>query len=472
MSLTTAQNFDSWSRFLEFAKTRCSVSAFENWLAPIEVSSVDTNEICLRVPNIFVKEYLLDNYKADLCAFVPAKAPGEPSLIFEIAPPQVPAKIKVTQQKAAQEIETTANNLSLQPQVEQGFCPQAKLNKSYRFEAFVEGTANKFVKSAALGVANHPGKGYNPLFIHGNVGLGKTHLLHGIGHYAKEQHKKLRIYCTTIEAFINDVVYGLQTKSISKLKSFYRSLDILLIDDIQFLQNRASFEEEFCNTFESLINQNKQIVITCDKHPSELKLSERLVGRLEWGLVAQIDLPDIETRVAILQKKAEQKGYPISAQVAFFIAEQLIGNVRQLEGAINKLCAHARILNSPITQDLVYHVLKDLTPNKIPIISSAGLSIETVLQAVASNFEVEVTEMLSSGRKKQIVLPRQVAMYFAKYFLDQKKIGGTLHELGAAIGKRSHSTLIHGYKAIRLQIDQDPIFRKKIDLLEKQLLNM
>ena len=198
-----------------------------------------------------------------------------------------------------------------------------------------------------MGVATRPGQSYNPLFIHGGVGLGKTHILHSIGHHISENNKKLRVQCITTEAFINDLVDSLRNKSVDRMKRFYRSdVDVLLVDDIQFLQNRLNFEEEFCNTFETLINQNKQIVITSDKPPSQLKLSERMIARMEWGLVAHVGVPELETRVAIFQHKAEQKGLNIPNKVAFFIAEHIYNNVRQLEGAINRLSAHCRLIES------------------------------------------------------------------------------------------------------------------------------
>ena len=240
-----------------------------------------------------------------------------------------------------------------------------------------------------MGVASRPSKSYNPLFIHGGVGLGKTHLLHAIGHYIREHHKKLRIHCITTEGFINDLVDNLRNKSIDRMKRFYRSLDVLLVDDIQFLQSRLNFEEEFCNTFESLINQSKQIVITSDKPPGQLKLSERMIARMEWGLVANIGIPDLETRVAILQHKAEQKGFRVPQKVAFFIAEHIFNNVRQLEGAINRLGAYCRLMGLDITEETVEKTLSELfqyAPHK-------KISVENILKSVATIFEVRVSDL-------------------------------------------------------------------------------
>lgn len=246
----------------------------------------------MEVPNIFVQEYLLSNFQKHLHSFIPIKANGQLSLSFVITAPK---KKEAPKKEVAHTPAESEKERSL-------------LNPSYTFDHFIEGPSNQFVKSAAYGIAMRPGKSYNPLFIHGGVGLGKTHLLHAIGHYAKEKHKRLKVHCITTEAFINDLVDNLRNKSMDKMKRFYRSLDVLLVDDIQFLESRLNFEEEFCNMFEALINQNKQIVVTCDKPPGQLKLSERMIARMEWGLVANVGVPDLETRVAILQHKAEQKG--------------------------------------------------------------------------------------------------------------------------------------------------------------------
>ncbi|MBI3508965.1 MAG: ATP-binding protein, partial [Chlamydiia bacterium] len=267
---------NGWEHFIEFIESRCSAAEFENWLAPIRLIEARHEEIVLEVPNIFVQEYLLDNFKEILCDFFPLRGSGEPAIRFQITEPQA----KESLQKASElEAEETPHLVDL------------KLNPMYTFENFIEGSSNQFVKSAALGVASRPGKSYNPLFIHGGVGLGKTHLLHSIAHYAQEHHKKMKIQVTTTEAFINDIVDHLRNKSIDKMKRFYRSLDLLLMDDIQFLQNRLNFEEEFCNTFETLLNQSKQIVIASDKPPGQLKLSQRMIARMEWGLVAHMDVP-------------------------------------------------------------------------------------------------------------------------------------------------------------------------------------
>lgn len=434
---------DCWIQFLDFIKPRCSSAEFQNWLSPIQVIPSTKEDLVLQVPNIFVREYILDNYKKELSCFIPVKADGDLAMQFVVSEPEkkaAPAPMPMIESAQKQD--------------------ESLLNPQYTFESFIEGPSNQFVKSAAQGVAFRPGKTFNPLFIHGGVGLGKTHLLHGIGHYVRAQHKKLSTQYITAESFINDLVTHLRNKSIDKMKKFYRSVDVLLIDDIQFLQNRLNFEEEFCNTFESLINQNKQIVLTSDKPPSQLKLSERMVARMEWGLVAGIGIPDLETRVAIIQQKSLQKGFSIPNSVAFFIADHIFHNVRQLEGAINRLAAHCRLTETPLTQEVAENLLKETlyssSPNKI--------SVESILKSVATVFEVRMSDLKGETRVKEIALARQVAMYLAKELLQE-----SLMKLASSFGGKSHSTLLHSWKKISLEMEKNPVLKKQIFLARKNI---
>lgn len=440
---------EAWTQFLQFVKKRCSPTAFGNWLAPIRVIESTNEEITLEVPNIFVKEYLLSNYLTDLTAFLPVSSNGEPAIKFVVAPPV--------------RKELTPSATIEQPVVQpEGAISghEIKLNANYRFDTFIEGPANQFVKSAGMGVASRPGQSYNPLFIHGGVGLGKTHILHSIGHYAQQHHKKLRVQCITTEAFINDLVDHLRNKSVDRMKRFYRSdVDILLVDDIQFLQNRLNFEEEFCHTFETLIHQHKQIVITSDKPPSQLKLSERMIARMEWGLVAHIGIPELETRVAILQSKAELKGLKIPNKVAFFIAEHIHNNVRQLEGAVNRLSAHCRLLNLEITEEFVERTLREMMQQN----PSQKITVEQILKSVAAVFQVRVSDLKGGGRTKEIALPRQVAMYLAKEMINE-----SLMMLGTWFGK-THSTILHACKAIEKKVANDETLRRQIGMVKRNI---
>ncbi len=437
-----------WTQFLDCVKNKCSSTAFGNWLSPIRVLEVNEVEIILEIPNIFVKEYLLANFNKELCSFLPVNASGEPSISFKLAAP-------------AKKIQSTQIILPSSPEKKEDHqTNEIKLNPNYRFETFIEGPTNQFVKSAAIGIATRPGQSYNPLFIHGGVGLGKTHILHSIGHYIREHNKNLRVQCITTEAFINDLVDNLRNKSVDRMKRFYRSdVDVLLVDDIQFLQNRLNFEEEFCNTFETLINQNKQIVITSDKPPSQLKLSERMIARMEWGLVAHIGVPELETRVAILQHKAQQKGLNIPNAVAFFIAEHIYNNVRQLEGAINRLSAHSRLMDLHITEDFVEKTLREMLQHA----PRQKITVDQILKSVAAIFQVRVSDLKGATRTKEIALPRQVAMYLAC-----KLINESLQMLGSAFNK-THSTILHACKNIEKKLPDNETLRRQISMIERNI---
>jgi len=432
---------DCWSQFLAYIEERCSAAEYSNWLAPVKVVSESAKAITLEVPNIFVQEYILSNYKRDLKAFLPLKDNGDLALSFVIATPIKPKEIAPAPAKANDTF-------------------TAKLNAGYTFPKFIEGPSNQFVKSAAMGVARRPGTSYNPLFIHGGVGLGKTHLLHAIGHHIDKHHPSLKIQCITTEAFVNDLVEHLRNKSIDKMKRYYRNLDVLLVDDIQFLQSRLNFEEEFCNTFEALINQNKQIVITSDKPPSELKLSERMTARMEWGLVAHLGMPDLETRVAILQHKAEQKGLKLPNKVAFFIAEHINNNVRQLEGAINRLTATTQLMHLDITEEVAEKTLSEM----FQYTSHKQVSVEGVLKSVAALFNVRVSDLRGSSRTKEIALPRQIAMYLAKELINE-----SLMKIASSFGGKTHSTLLHAWKKVARLLESDETLRRRVQMARRNI---
>ncbi|MCP5505280.1 MAG: chromosomal replication initiator protein DnaA [Chlamydiales bacterium] len=442
MSLETKE--DTWSDFLSFMENRCSRAEFENWIAPIKCVE-GSDELKLEVPNVFVQEYLLENYKEALSSFFPTDKKGEPLISF---------LIREGEKKKA--ITKPAPTPRKKSELEHPL----SFNISYTFDNFIEGPSNQFIKSAALGVAARPGKSYNPLFIHGGVGLGKTHLLHGIGHYIQSHHKKLNIQCITTEAFINDLVSHLRNKSVDKMKRYYRSLDILLVDDIQFLQNRLNFEEEFCNMFEALINQNKQIVITSDKPPGQLKLSERMIARMEWGLVAHMGTPDLETRVAILQYKAEAIGLHLSNQLAFYIAEHIYNNVRQLEGAINRLSAYCRLMHLEPSQEVVDSTLSEMF--QAPVRSK--ISVDRIIHSVASMFNVRESDLRGTSRLKEVAYPRQIAMYLAKELL-----GESLMKIASSFGGKTHSTLLHAWKKISKQLETDDVLRRQLQMTRQNI---
>ena len=434
---------DVWTKFLKFIKTRISEIEFKNWFEHLKVLDLSEKEITLEVPNIFVQEYLIDNYKKDMLLFLPTSEKGDLSINFVIK------EQKAKKKKLQSPILPTNQNLE-----------DLKFNSQYTFENFIEGPSNQFVKSAALGVAQKPGKTFNPLFIHGGVGLGKTHLLHSIGHFIQKHHRRANIKCITTEAFINDLVYNLRNKSVDRMKRYYRSLDVLMVDDIQFLQNRQNFEEEFSNTFESLINQNKQVIIASDKPPSQLKLSQRLTARMEWGLVAHMEIPDLETRVAIINHKASQKKITLTDDVSFFIAERIFNNIRQLEGAINRLAAYSKLLDGEITQDICENLLNGI----LSFSPSESISVESILKSVATIFEIKISDIKGNSRLKKIALARQVAMYIAK-----ENINDSLQKIAQSFGGKTHSTLLHAWKKITKELEKNTTLFRQVEMIKKNI---
>ncbi len=442
--MQTCETENTWQEFLDYIKNKCSPIEFQNWLSPIKFIELKDNVITLEVPNVFVKEYLLENYKDVLSTFF-VSSDKDLNINFVI-----------------QDISREKNKI-IKPIINNKQDNDSNLNKFYTFENFIEGPSNQFVKSAAQGVAMRPGKSFNPLFIHGGVGLGKTHLLHGIGHYILNNNKKkVGVKCITTEAFINDLVYNLRNKSVDKMKRFYRNLDVLLVDDIQFLQNRLNFEEEFCNTFEALINQNKQIVITSDKPPSQLKLSERMIARMEWGLVAHIGIPELETRVAIIQHKTQMKGLNISNEVAFFIADHIFHNVRQLEGAINRLAAYSRLMHTVVTKEIAENLLQEMFEYH----PQDKITVESILKTVASVFEVRVSDIKGESRLKNIALARQVAMYLAKELIND-----SLMKIAESFGGKTHSTLLHAWKKISHEMKDNQTLFRQVQMVKKNIQN-
>lgn len=442
---------NSWTDFLEHIRKKCSSTAFNNWFLSIKVVETKNGEIVLEIPNIFVQEYILNNYTDELKAFLPVRADGTPAISFVVSAPRR-GIIKTTQSNAPAPTAKFSHKKSLY---------EIHLNDRFHFSTFIEGPENQFVKSAAMGIAARPGHTYNPLFIHGGVGLGKTHLLHSIGHDIRKKHPQLRVQCISTEGFVNAFVDALRNKSINDLKRSYRSsIDVLLIDDIQFLQNR-SFETEVCNTLEALMHQKKQIVVTSDKPPGELKFSsERMKQRLEWGLVAQMSMPELETRVAILLQKAEEKGLPIPHEIAIKIGEKISKNIRQLEGAINRLSAHCRLLGVELSEDMVDQVLGEMLEQSIP----ERVTVEQILKSVSAVFEIPISELKGPSRAKSISLPRQVAMYLAKTMTSD-----SLSSLAEYFRRKTHSTILHAVQSIKEKALSDEVLRRKIDMVKRHL---
>lgn len=413
-----------WEKILEYVKQEIGEQAFENWFTQTRLSSITDDSLVVEVPSNFFKDWIYDHYR-DVLNIAILKIIGKviPTkfVVKETAAPKSPGN--ASGQKPA----------SLPPE-KQGQKKPFYLNPKYTFEGFVVGPSNRFAHAATLAIAESPAKAYNPLFIYGGVGLGKTHLMQAACHYISETHRNMKLFYTSSESFTNELIGGIQNRTTAKFREKYRNVDVLLIDDIHFIAGKESTQEEFFHTFNALYDSHKQIVLSSDRQPKSIPgLEERLVSRFEWGLVTDIQPPDLETRMAILKKKAERTSVTLPDDVLYFIAEKIKTNIRELEGALIKVIAYASLENKNISIGLAGEVLKDAFSE-----NSKKISMETIQKKVSDYFDIKPSDMKTKKRNRQIAYPRQVAMYLARELTNM-----TLPEIGEHFGGRDHSTVIH-----------------------------
>ena len=347
-----------------------------------------------------------------------------------------------------------------EPESPAGFSSMS-LNPKYTFDTFVVGNNNRFAHAAALAVAESPADAYNPLFIYGGVGLGKTHLMHAIGHYILSQKPGARVKYVTCEIFVNDMVTAINKKTQNEFREKYRNIDVLMVDDIQFLTGKVGFQEEFFHTFNALHTAGKQIVLSSDRPPKEIaKLEERLRSRFEWGLIADIAKPDLETRVAILQRKAEEEGMRVDSQVLTMIAERVASNIRELEGCLTRLVAYSSLTGRPIDQQLAEEALKEVFARSEP----RHVTCEDVMEAVATYYNVTVDDLKGSRRSRDVAVPRQIAMYIAR-----ETVGAPLTMIGDCFGGRDHSTVNHACQKVAAETKASPSLNTLVSDLIQQL---
>ena len=438
-----AANF--WQRCLECLREECSVKQFDTWLRPVQ-EMVDDGQITLLVPNDFVLEYLQEHFWERI------------ETILKDLGYNAALKLKVGSKTAIENNTSALSNdyaalVEKKPttNTEAAAKPSAArrnfLNSSFTFENFIEGKSNQLAKAAALQTASNPGKAYNPLFIYGGVGLGKTHLMHAVGNEILRQQKGARVLYLHSERFVSDMIKSLQHNSINDFKTFYRSLDALLIDDIQFFAGKERSQEELFHTFNSLLDESHQIILTCDRYPKEIEgLDERLKSRFGWGLAVAIEPPELETRVAILISKAKAFHVNLTEDVAFFIAKHVQSNVRELEGALKKIIATANFLGSEITIDIVHESLKDLLTAQ-----ARQITIANIQKTVAAYYKIRITDLISKNRSRNVARPRQMAMTITKELTDH-----SLPEIADAFGGRDHTTVIHAQRTIKKLITTSP----------------
>ncbi|MCI8592264.1 MAG: chromosomal replication initiator protein DnaA [Lachnospiraceae bacterium] len=421
-----------------------STVSFNTWLKPLTVYSYEDHMVRILVPLQKVGlDYVSRKFMLPLKVAI-TEITGEDCEIQFILPEDVKNEEK----------KSTYNNND----------QDANLKKEYTFDTFVVGSNNQFAHAASLAVAESPGEIYNPLFLYSGVGLGKTHLMHSIAHFILQKDSSMRVRYVTSEAFTNELIEALRNGSNNSMKNFrekYRNVDVLLIDDVQFIIGKESTQEEFFHTFNTLHDAKKQIIISSDKPPKDIEiLEERIRSRFEWGLVCDISSPDYETRMAILQKKQELEGYDVGNEVIEYIASNITSNIRELEGALTKIKAYAKLVKQEINLQFAEQVLKDvISPNDKKIVTP-----ELIISMVAEQYDITPADITGNKRNSKIVYPRQIAMYLCREMLDIP-----LTQIGTYLGKRDHTTIIHGITKIEEELKNSPQTQSTIALLKKKL---
>ena len=442
--------YEKWDEILETVKTEHELSdvSFKTWLKPLTIHSIDDQVVTILVPSQQVGlNYISKKYALPLKVAISELTGSDYDIKF-VLPEDI--------QNVEKDVPVSTNyNTSME---------MANLNPKYTFDTFVVGSNNKFAHAASLAVAESPGEIYNPLFLYGGVGLGKTHLMHSVAHFILERNPSTKILYTTSEEFTNELIEAIRNgnnTAMTKFREKYRNIDVLLIDDIQFIIGKESTQEEFFHTFNSLHSAKKQIIISSDKPPKDMEiLEERFRSRFEWGLIADITLPDYETRMAILHKNEEMNGYNISEDVIKYIATNIKSNIRELEGAFNKVMAGAKLEKKEVTLELAEQALKDIiSPDEKKVITP-----EYIISVVAEHYGVTPADLSGNKRNSKIVMPRQVSMY-----LCREIISTPLKNIGKALGNRDHTTVMHGIEKIENELQNDDNLKNTIDILKKKI---
>ncbi|MDW8338327.1 MAG: chromosomal replication initiator protein DnaA [Thermoleophilia bacterium] len=432
---TTADTL--WDAISQRIRETLGEATYAAWFAHAEARSLSDRELVVAVPNDLTREWIESRFRA-LVGSAAQQLAGRPIAVsfFVAPPPEVPARAT----------EPTLGTPG-EPLTREAW--EADLNPKYTFDLFVIGSSNRFAHAAALAVAEAPAQAYNPLFIYGGTGLGKTHLLQAIGHYVRQHSRRLTLRYVTSETFMNDFIDSLRDKRIEGFKRRYRNYNVLLVDDIQFFEGKERIQEEFFHTFNSLYEGGAQIVISSDRPPREIAtLEERLRSRFEWGLLTDIQAPDLETRIAILRKKVTTEGIHIpDPEVLTFIASRVSSNIRELEGALTRVVAFSSLTDRAMTVELAEHVLKDVFPQSD---SPPEVTITRIQEEVSDYFRVSVEELVSPRRSQAVVYPRQVAMYLSRELTD-----ASLPQIGKEFGGRDHTTVIHAKEKITRLIRED-----------------
>lgn len=428
-----------WTNALKLLENEFTEVVFNTWIKKLIPLYIENNCVVLMTEQNFFKTTIEQRYLNTII-----------NILQSVSNSDITAKI------------VTQADLSNKPIKENKISSKNNLNPKYIFEAFVRGKSNELAYAAALAIAEAPGKTtYNPLFLYGGVGLGKTHLMHSIGNYILSQSPNSKVLYASTETFTNELINSIRERKNQEFRNKYRDIDVLLIDDIQFLSDKEGTQEEFFHTFNTLYEANKQIVISSDQPPKEIKtLEDRLRSRFGCGLIVDITLPDFETRSAIVEKKAEIDHIKIPAEVTKFIAKNIVSNIRELEGALNKVAAYSKLTNMQITLDLAEQALRDLISDT----QKHDITVEFIQEIVSNYYNITIEDMCGKKRTQNIAYPRQIAMYLSRKLIDM-----SLPKIGEKFGGRDHSTIIHGCDKIFRELENDSNLQKSIDELEKKI---
>ncbi|TKB46411.1 chromosomal replication initiator protein DnaA [Thalassotalea mangrovi] len=432
-----------WQSCLSILEEELPAQQFSMWIRPLQCE-VAGNVMTLYAPNRFVLDWVREKYLGRITQLVALQNPNPPEVRFDVGSKPAVAKREVAPDVAASMRQTREND-GAPSNVVPNIPKSTNVRDKYTFDNFVEGKSNQLARAAASQVADNPGQAYNPLFIYGGTGLGKTHLLHAVGNGILMNKPNAKIAYMHSERFVQDMVKALQNNEIEKFKQYYRSVDALLIDDIQFFANKERTQEEFFHTFNALLEGNQQIILTSDRYPKEITgVEDRLKSRFGWGLTLAIEPPELETRVAILKRKAQESQINLADEVAFFIAKRLRSNVRELEGALNRVIANANFTGRPITIDFVREALRDLLALQDKLVT-----IDNIQRTVAEYYKIKVADILSKRRNRSVARPRQIAMALAKELTSH-----SLPEIGDAFGGRDHTTVLHACRKVKSLRDE------------------
>jgi len=434
-----------WDKTLFYLKNEVTVIGYNTWMANIQPVSYNEDSVFLRVPAEFNKGILESRYSGLITNAIEQVTNKKYKLIFLLPGEAAPDEIQ----------NKSSNGFGNLPEDE------SFLNPKYTFETFIIGNSNRLAHAGSVAVAEAPAKAYNPLFLYGGVGLGKTHLMQAIGHYVINHNPGYKVLYVTSEKFTNELIQAIRDDKNEQFRTKYRNIDVLLIDDIQFIGGKERTQEEFFHTFNSLYEANKQIIVSSDKSPNDIiTLEERLRSRFEWGLIADIQSPDLETRIAILNKKAQIDRVEVPYEILAFIAEKIPSNIRQLEGALNRVLAYNSLTYAPVTMDVAKEALKEILSQD----TAREINDKVIKDVVSRYFDLKVSDLSSKRRSRDVSFPRQIAMYLCRSLTDM-----SLPKIGEKFGGRDHTTVMHAFNRISLDINENEEIRNTIEEIKRNI---